>query len=113
MAIYGINFTGTPIPTTPRSAFRKFPQSLRAPCRRCDGLGTEDAPDHDPIAGADNAHHCIECDGRGSLRYDLKGIGQSEGDLQAMLALAQNGTRLVHVEKRQTVGGVWYGVYTY
>jgi DnaJ-class molecular chaperone len=111
--IYGLNFGGPAIPTTPRSAFRKFPERVSVTCNRCDGSGTEDAETHAPIAGADSAMKCKDCLGKGKLRYFLAGIGQSKEEKDTMLIVANNGRRKLHVEERQTVGGVWYGIYVW
>jgi hypothetical protein len=63
------------------AAFRKFPKRIKLP-----GMG------------------------RGEYA-ELKGIGQSEIEKNAMLIQANNGHRNLHVEVRQTAGGLWYGIY--
>lgn len=114
--IYGINFNGTPIPTTPRTAFRKFPQRVKVTCRTCGGLGFFRAQTAD---GEEEREGCDMCPpqrgewrGRGWNWFELKGIGQSKEERDAMLIQANNGTRRLHVEERQTASGVWYGIYT-
>jgi hypothetical protein len=62
-------------------AFRKFPKQIKLP-----GMG------------------------RGEYAH-LKGIGQSTEERDLMLIQANNGHRALHVEARQTAGGIWYGVY--
>jgi hypothetical protein len=44
-------------------------------------------------------------------RAELKGIGQSEQERDAMLVQMNNGKRTIHVEKRLTVAGYWFGIY--
>lgn len=62
-------------------AFRKFPKRIKLP-----GMG------------------------RGQYAV-LRGIGQSPVERDAMFINMDNGKRCIHVEARQTAGGVWYGVY--
>ncbi len=49
---------------------------------------------------------------RGEYAY-LKGVGQSSVERDAMLAVADNQKRKVIIEERQTLNGVWYGLYVY
>jgi hypothetical protein len=56
----------------------------------------------------------IKLEGMGRGQYArLHGIGQSEAERNAMVILANNTSRKIHVESRQTAGGVWYGIYIY
>ena len=43
--------------------------------------------------------------------YDLKGVGQSTAERDAMLIQVNNGNRLVHVKMRETAAGPWFGIY--
>jgi hypothetical protein len=95
--IYGLNFGGPAIPTTPRSAFRKFKERIRVNTRDCQCFGCQrTAP---PSIGV--------------LTMRLVGIGQCIGDAHRMVLVAHNGTRKIHVEPKQTAGGTWYGLYVY
>jgi hypothetical protein len=52
----------------------------------------------------------------GNKRYEwlhLQGVGQNEVERDAMLMAVSRPGRIVHVEKRKTAAGVWYGVYVY
>ena len=108
--IFGLNFNGQPIP---RGINRKFPRTVRVQCDLCLGRrvflgegGVQDA--------------CRMCRqypksqiGRGYLTYELKGVGQSPEERDAMLVQANNGHRRLHVVERQTPVGTWYGIYVY
>lgn len=43
----------------------------------------------------------------------LVGVAQSDDERDEMLVQGTNGTRRLHVEPRQTVAGVWYGIYVH
>ena len=43
--------------------------------------------------------------------FELKGVGQTEVERDAMLIAGSNGRRVLHVETRNTATGPWYGVY--
>lgn len=98
--IYGLNFNNTEIPPGVK---RKFRTRTRALCR-CKGLQST----------------CLEC-GRGEfgvspkgyVNAHLVGVGQSAAERDQMLIQADNGTRILHVEERRTVGGTWYGIYAW
>jgi len=49
---------------------------------------------------------------RGEYAY-LKGVGQSVAERDAMLVTMDNGRRKAVIEERQTLVGVWYGIYAY
>jgi hypothetical protein len=114
MAIYGINFNNTPIPTGP--AFRKFPKVVRRlECNHWHPLGF-------PNKGGRIGSYvcCLRCkeergDAGGSqfVGYQLKGIGQSLEERNAMLITADNGHRKLFTVSNKTAGGEWYGIYVY
>lgn len=81
MAIYGLNFNGLEIPPGVK---RKFGNKI-----------------------------CIRrAQGKIPSRYVfLKGVAQSPEERDAMLIVANNGHRVVHVEERKTASGIWYGIY--
>ena len=103
--IYGPNFGGPAIPDTPRSAFRKFKRRIRV----------------QPDCGCFRRQHRFGlglC--RGPITDDPKpvtfllvGIAQSEAELERALVVATNGCRRLHVERRSTAGGDWFGIYAY
>lgn len=43
----------------------------------------------------------------------LVGVGQNKAERDAMLIMAQNGHRKLHVRERRTASTVWYGIYEY
>jgi hypothetical protein len=105
--IFGLHFGGPAIPDTPRTAFRKFPKRLRLACKRCEGTGRLERTDTMSVP------ICRPCDGKGKVWYELQGIGQSPEERDAMLVVANNANRLLHVHAVQTVGAVWFGIYVY
>lgn len=108
--IYGINFNGQAIP---EAFHRFFPKELkRYRCGRCD---TERAGRRPRFGQAMRCESCKEDTlhilMRG-MRALLAGVGQSEEERDAMKIQMTNGSRMVHVEPRQTAGGIWYGFYS-
>lgn len=108
--IYGINFNGQPIPDGVKKLFPSEMKRYR--CGNCDG---EIA--HRGIR-LGQAATCKTC-GRHEtwrlvrgLRALLVGVGQSEEERDMMVIQMTNGHRMVHVEPKQTAGGVWYGFYS-
>jgi DNA-directed RNA polymerase subunit RPC12/RpoP len=109
--IYGINFNGVAIP---EGVQRLFPQEMKI--YRCAACGTErtqrTATLGKPLpcrkCAASTLHNAV----RGH-RSRLVGVGQSESERDAMWIQATNGSRQLHIEPRQTAGGVWYGFYAF
>jgi len=116
MAIFGLNFNGTHIPTT--GAFRRFPKRIRrVECNHAH-------PGNFPTTGRGDRIGsyvcCLTCkeereDAGGSqfVAFILQGVGQSALECNLMLTQANNGHRKLHVEKRMTAGGEWFGIYVY
>lgn len=108
MAIYGLNFNGTPIPPGVK---RHFAQRVRVMCPECKGMGYHRADDGEGYEERERCDTCLR--GCGTVRADLKGVAQSPEERDAMQIQATNGSRRLHVETRSTAAGEWYGIYTY
>ena len=110
--IYGINWGG---PAIPFGIKRMFAQTKRLTCNRCEGDREfrEEVPEADGRLLKSQPQRCKDCNGRGKLNFDLKGVAQSPEEKQEMLILATNGSRLIHIQERQTAAGIWYGFYIY
>ena len=110
--IYGINFNGVQIPDT---MARLFPREMKI--YRCANCGQEITRRKIQIGKTEACPRCnlahLAWNAVRGNRSRLVGIGQSEEEKQAMWIQASNGSRQLHVEPRQTAGGIWYGFYTF
>lgn len=109
--IYGTNFNGTPIPDTPawNRLFTKEKKLYRCDVCSRDRIGTQ--------SFGKSAMECAGCKRVTShsavrgIRARLVGVGQSEEERNAMLMQISNGSRVIHIQSKQTAAGVWYGFY--
>lgn len=106
--IYGLNFNGTAIP---EGVAKKFPKTLKKQCQSCEGAGGYPAEDGGQSVPCRFCTPYGRKKGSGKVTYELKGVGQNEQERDAMLAQANNGHRQLHAEPRQTVNGIWWGIY--
>lgn len=109
--IFGLNFNGQPIPPAIQRMFAREQRLYR--CQECD---KHQIRGREPFQ---NAQSCDRCQRRTlhhavrGVRAYLAGVGQSEGERDAMIIQATNGHRELFVVPRQTAAGIWYGIYVF
>jgi hypothetical protein len=102
--IYGINFNGSHIPL---GVSRKFPQRIRL--TECKHLAWSEGGRRKVQIEFCDTCHLLATPGE---HVELKGVGQSTDERDAMLVQANNGHHTLFVLPRQTPVGTWYGIYS-